>query len=251
MPVKRSRCASRVLAVLEGIARHQPIGVTELARRLESDKSAVQRAIMTLADDGWIGQASGQPTRWQLTPHILTVSHHAQLSNDLYKRARPVLEALRAESGESAMLNTPGRGHFVIVEVLESQQLLRAVPSVGMLVPVRNSATSRALLPYLSAEQQLEIVGGPMDASLRAELADTMRLGYAVSADEISPGSTSVAAAVLGSDGEPVAAVVLAGPSARLTEQRYAWAGGLVREAARKLSRGPALVRESPPVSIA
>lgn len=240
MSVKRSRSASRVLAVLEGIARHQPVGVTELARRLGDDKSAVQRAIMTLADDGWIGQAAGQPTRWQLTPHILAVSHDAQLSNDLYKRARPVLETLQAESGESVMLNTPDRNRFVIVDVLESRQLLRAVPSVGMEVPVRSSATSRALLPYMSPQRQLEILGGPLDPGLRAELADTLRLGYAVSAGEISPGSTSIAAPVIGSDGEPVAAVVLTGPSTRLTRQKYAWAGGLVREAARKLSRGQA-----------
>ena len=71
MPVKRSQSASRVLAVLEGIARHQPIGVSDLARLLDADKSAVQRAIMTLADEGWIHSASGSPSKWQLTAHIL------------------------------------------------------------------------------------------------------------------------------------------------------------------------------------
>ena len=59
MSVKRSQSAARVLAVLECIARHQPIGVSELARLLQADKSAVQRAVMTLADDGWIRLASG------------------------------------------------------------------------------------------------------------------------------------------------------------------------------------------------
>ena len=67
MTVKRSRSGSRVLAVLEAIARHQPVGVSTLARELATDKSAVQRAIMTLADSGWIHPAARSPTRWQLT----------------------------------------------------------------------------------------------------------------------------------------------------------------------------------------
>ncbi len=77
MTVKRSRSATRVLSVLEAIAHHQPVGVSELARVLEDDKSAVQRAIMTLADSGWIEATPSTPRRWHLTAHILTVAHAA------------------------------------------------------------------------------------------------------------------------------------------------------------------------------
>ena len=63
MAVKRSQSASRVLSVLELIASRQPIGVSALAKLLDEDKSAVQRAIMTLADAGWIRIAPEPPTR--------------------------------------------------------------------------------------------------------------------------------------------------------------------------------------------
>ena len=77
MGVKRIQSAARVLTALEGIARHQPIGVSALARLLGDDKSAVQRAIMTLADRGWIRAAPGSPVKWELTAHIHAVAHMA------------------------------------------------------------------------------------------------------------------------------------------------------------------------------
>ena len=80
MAVKRSQSAARVLAALEGIARHQPVGVSELARQLGADKSATQRAIMTLAAPVWqvnsalnaswlidFGRRRGDPARLRRT----------------------------------------------------------------------------------------------------------------------------------------------------------------------------------------
>ena len=169
MAVKRSQSASRVLAVLEGIARHQPVGVSELSRLLGADKSAVQRAIMTLADDGWIRAAPGTPTRWQLTAHILAVAHMGRSINDLRQRTRSTLEALRDESGETVLLTVPDLRNFVVIEALESRQLLRTVPHIGLIVPVHGSATSRAVLPYMSSEQQKEMLGASPDLALRED----------------------------------------------------------------------------------
>ena len=81
--------------------QHQPVGVSDLARLLDEDKSAIQRDIMTLVDAGWVGSASGTPGKWQLTAHILAVAHMGAVSNDLRQRARGALEALRDASGET------------------------------------------------------------------------------------------------------------------------------------------------------
>ncbi len=238
MSVKRSRSGSRVLAVLEAIAHYQPVGVTELARRLEDDKSAVQRAIMTLADDGWVRPTTSKPTRWRLSAHILTLAYSAYLSNDLAQRARPVLEALHAECGETVLLTVPDRERFVVLEVLESAQLLRTAPYPGMEIPVRRSATSRAVLAYLPAEAQEELLGAPAEPALLAELEITLAQGYAVSAGDVFSGTTQVAAPVFDSQGMPEATIVLSAPSSRLNAERHEWAGGMVKQAARKLSRG-------------
>src|SRR5579862_3484936 len=112
MAVKRSQSAARVLAALECIARHPAIGVSELARLLPANKSAVQRAVMTLADAGWVRTAPGTAGKWQLTAHILSLAHVGHMSNDLRRRAREVLETLRDQSGETVLLVVPDIRRF-------------------------------------------------------------------------------------------------------------------------------------------
>ena len=60
MAVKALRSATRVLSVLEAVASLQPVGLAAVARHLDEDKSAVQRALATLAEDGWIRPAPGE-----------------------------------------------------------------------------------------------------------------------------------------------------------------------------------------------
>src|SRR5439155_1147897 len=95
MGVKPSQSGARILAALEKIALNQPMGISDLARALRANLSAVQRAVQTLADEGWIRPATGKPIRWELTPRIHTVSQHAYGGHDLRRRARRELEALR------------------------------------------------------------------------------------------------------------------------------------------------------------
>lgn len=239
--VKRSKSASRVLAVLEAIARAQPVGVSDLARALDADKSAVQRAIMTLADEGWIHAAQGAPKRWQLTGHIHAVAHMAHSSNDLRHRARGVLEALRDESGESIFLTTPDVGRFVVIDVLESRQMVRTSPHVGMIVMGGDSATGRVLLPHMSPERQAEFLSEPPDEALLRDFAAAQAQGYFVSEYDLVGGSINIAAALLEVDGSPLGAIVLSAPKQRVTREHHVRLGEMVARAARSLSRGPAL----------
>ena len=70
MVVKQVQSASRVLATFEALAQHQPAGVSALARALGDDKSAVQRALLTLADAGWIARTGPDLGQWKLTPRV-------------------------------------------------------------------------------------------------------------------------------------------------------------------------------------
>jgi IclR family acetate operon transcriptional repressor len=166
MGVKRIQSAARVLTALEGIARHQPIGVSALARELNDDKSAVQRAIMTLADEGWIRAAPGTPVKWELTAHIHAVAHMGHGSDNLRQRARPALRALRDEFDETVLLTVPDVNKLVLIEVIESNQMLRYVAPIGLSIDARDTAAGRAILPYMTIERQTELLGSPPDEAL-------------------------------------------------------------------------------------
>ena len=242
MTVKRSQSGSRVLTVLETIARHQPVGVSTLARELAADKSAVQRALMTLADCGWIHVAAGAPTRWELTARILAIAHLGHSGNDLRQRARGTLEALRDESGETVLLTVQDMLGFVVIEAIESRHTLRTAPHIGMAVPARGSATARAMLPFMTEERQAQLLGGLPDEAMLKLFAVTRTRGYSVSEGEVTAGATTIAAPILDADGRPSAAIAVSAPSGRLSPASHGRIGAMVCRAAHSLSCGGRLL---------
>ncbi|MEW9854654.1 IclR family transcriptional regulator [Novosphingobium sp. M1R2S20] len=236
MAVKRSQSAGRMLQVFEAVAAQQPVGVSALARKLDADKSAVQRDLMTLADAGWIRTAPGQLGQWELTPRILTLAHTPHSQNELRLRVRPALEALRAETGETAYLTVPDGDQFVVIDALESPQALRLVTPVGLVIPARGSATVRALLPYLCPEEQQVLLGGPPDAAALEQFAAVRKRGYALNDGAIVPEAIALASAVLGADERPIGAIVLTGPAERIAPERIPVLGSRLAAATRALA---------------
>ncbi len=237
MAVKRSRSATRMLGVFEAVASKQPIGVSALARELDADKSAIQRDLMTLADANWIRPAPGLSGQWELSPHILTIARPPYSSDDLRLRARPLLERLRTETGETAYLAIQDEDHFVVLSAAESHHLLRMVPPVGIVIPMQGSATARAVLPHLSNEEQERLYGGPLPDDMRREFAQTLEHGFALNDEDIVPGAVAMASALTGPGGGPIGAIVLTGPADRLGPERRVEVGGLLRATALQLSR--------------
>jgi len=235
--VKRSQSASRAFSIFEVVASHQPIGMTAVAKLLDEDRSAVQRALATLADAGWIKPSPIAPNRWELSPRMFAIAHLPHSAEDLRQRARQVLEHLRDATGETAFLAIPDAERFVLIELADSPHALRMVLRVGEIIPAQESATGRAVLPYLGVEKQREMLGREPSEADRAQFAVTRTRGYGLSVGEVQPGSTNIAAAIFDRDGQPIGALGLSGPTERFTAERHAAAGALLVECARTLSR--------------
>jgi len=236
MAVKRSSSAARMLKVFECTAALQPIGVSALARELNADKSAVQRDLMTLADAGWIRAAASGSSQWELTPHILTLARPPHSTDSLRQRARPVLEHLRAVTGETAYLTVPDGDRFVVLDALESQRMLRIVPPVGMVVQIEGTATARAILPHLPEAEQERLLGRAISPATRDEFAATRERGYAVNDGDIEPSAVAMASSIVDRQGTPIGAVVLTGPAERFPPERRPELGELLRDGAQQLS---------------
>lgn len=232
MAVKGSSTAARVLVVFEAVAEHQPVGVAELSRTLDIDKSAVQRALVTLAGQGWIQAREDQLTRWETTPRIMRIANSSRAKADLRLTIRQALEQLAGRTGETAIFNEPDGARLVVSQVVESHHPLRMVPRIGAVIPARDSATGRILLPYLSSERQAELLGGVPDAAFLAMIDACRERGYAASGDVDAPTMT-IAAPVFGA-GHPIGAIAITGPTERMQPDRMAEA---VCQAASGLSR--------------
>ena len=239
MAVKGSSTAARVLTVFEAVAANQPVGVAALSRTLGIDKSAVQRALVTLADQGWIQERDEQMTRWEITPRILTIAHSSRAKADLRHAIQLTLDRLAVETGETAIFNEPDGPRLVVSQVAESRQDLRMVPRIGSNVPARTSATGRVLLPHLSPQRQTELLGDAPDAEF-LEVLDACRVrGYAASSEVDAP-SMTIAAPVFDVDGRPIGAVAISGPIERMPPDSHPQLARMVCQAANVLSHNAA-----------
>lgn len=232
MVVKQVQSAARVLATFETLAEHQPVGVSEVARLLGDDKSAVQRALVTLADAGWIERVAGG-TRWQVAPRVLVI---LQRRAGLRDRARATLEALQDETNETVALNVPEKGQIVVLDAVESNELVRTAAQIGLAVPPTATAAGQAILAYLPVDEVALYVGGRPDARLLARLEEVRTRGWAINAGDVTRDARAVGSAILDAHQRVIASIAISAPADRIPQGRLDEYGHMVAAAARRLS---------------
>jgi DNA-binding IclR family transcriptional regulator len=142
----------------------------------------------------------------------------------LVRLARPVLERLRDETGETANLAAPRGDAVVQIAQVDSRYVLGARDWTQVTVPGHLSATGKVLYAY----DRLTAPTGRLEkptrrslgtgAGLRRQLGEIRRRGYATTYEELEIGLNAVAAPVFGAAGAVIAAIGVSGPSARLRD---------------------------------
>src|SRR5262245_46067337 len=118
---------SRALDILRALtAGEGDLGVTDLSRRLQLHKSNVFRLLAALETRGYVEQdkESGNYRLGMKTFEVASVfAHHLGVAT----QARPVLEQLAAETGETAYLAVLDGPWAVCVDMVETTHAVRVV----------------------------------------------------------------------------------------------------------------------------
>ena len=234
--VKVLQTVERALAVLDLVAERQPIGVSDVAREMQLDKSAAQRILVSLHSTGWIRADGSVPVRWVLTTKPLQLARQVT-GSPLVARARPVLEQLRDDTGETVWLVLLDGREVVAVDGVESHQAVRTSVRRGLVLPLLTSASGKAILAAAGSERWHELMPQDPPPALLAELEMARRAGYATSVGEVDPTIHTVSAAVTSADGEPIGALIVAAPADRLPRRQIPQAGRCAAARAAELSR--------------
>ncbi|MHA7663865.1 IclR family transcriptional regulator [Mycolicibacterium sp. HS_4_1] len=217
------------LRVFEEVATAQPVGLSELTRRLGIPKATVQRNLKTLAEAGWIRPTS-DGGRWEITGLAYRLGSAVATRDNLREAALPELAALQSITGETVHLAVPDGDELVLVERLDSSHQLRAFLPLGTRLPLHAAATGKAYLATLDDARIAEyLAGAPAKVTantitdpewLWEEVRATRQRGYAVTVEGLHDGISAVAVAVRGRDGLARACFSISGPSARMTADR-------------------------------
>ena len=232
--------ALRILGAFE--ADRREVGVAELAGLLGVHASTASRLAATLAAHGFL-ERDGRRDAFRLGPQMIRLGLLAAGGESLVAAARPVMEKLAAETGETVVLSVPSDHRAVDVAQVDSRYLVGGQSWVGRSLPLHATSDGKVLLAWEAATLPpgaLERVTPSTITSrrqLERELAGARAMGFAQAVGECEPRLNGVAAPIFAADGRCIAALSVSGPDYRLPATRIAEAGARCRAAADEVSR--------------
>ncbi len=224
------RTVNRALDVLLLFDKEHPEwSVAELSQALGLHRSIVYRVLCTFEQRGVVIR-SNTGGRYRLGLKLVELANVVLASMDLRQVAHPVMERLVRETGESAFLTVVSEDESVCIHRIESPQQVRVTLTIGGRYPLYAGASNKLLLAYLPTEKTDGIIAHGLKQltpdtitvpdQLREDLAKIRRQGWVFTVGELTPGVAAIAAALRDSNGEVVAALSIACPASRFSEDR-------------------------------
>jgi len=231
----------RAVQVLDALAEGGELGTTEIARRTGISASTVSRQLGTLARLGLVEHAPANG-RYRLGVRILRLANAVLGRLNLRDLARPTLEELVHQVGETATLSIPGDGDAITVDFVPSEHYLQGVTRLGRPSVGHASSAGKVMLAF----GNVPLPRGKLEtyaprtitdpAALAEEIARVREQGWAEAVEEREVGLSAIAAPVWGAGGELAAVVALQGPTSRFDEAAMHAALPLLLASARRIS---------------
>jgi len=237
MPIKREKSnyeiqsVSNALDILESFTRTEgELGVTALSQRLSLHKNNVFRLLATLEHRGYIEQ-NKETENYRLGPKTLQIGSIFIEQRECRRQARPVLERLAADSGETAVVAVLRGNKIVYMDSVEADRTVRAICRIGESFPAFCTAVGKVQLSQLSPadlgrmfpEQDLQKL---TDHSIKTrdalfvDLKRSVEKGYAIENEETESDVRGAAVPIMDFSGNVIAAIGILAPSSRLTDAR-------------------------------
>lgn len=244
----QNQSLNRALALLERLAEaERGSSLTDLSQQLGLPPATTHRLLNTFEQLGYV-QHSAEFGVWFIGVKAFIVGSAFLNRRDIVATARPFMHRLMEESGETVNLAILDDGEVVFISQVESREMMRMIVQLGSHAPIHASGAGKALLATLSDQEVASILqkrglkrytASTIDnpARLRAELADIKRLGYSTDDEEHAIGLRCVAAAIYDEFSDPLAAISLSGPKARITDNRLPELGALVTRLAAAITQ--------------
>jgi IclR family transcriptional regulator, acetate operon repressor len=246
-PAGQVQSLARGLNVLQQLA--ESVGgltLTEVAARVDLPNSTTHRLLTTLEQNGFVHQDT-QLRRWQIGVQTFAVGNAYLNNRDFVAMARPLMQQLVAQTGETSNLGILDKKHVVFIAQVECTELMRMVVKLGSRSPVHASGVGKSLLAHWHEKELLKLIK-PQDLkeltqhtitdlkAFKNELSAIAARGYAIDDEEQIMGLRCVAANIYNEFGDTLAAISVSGPTQRISTERLISIGETVKQAANKIT---------------
>jgi DNA-binding IclR family transcriptional regulator len=237
---------AKALSLLDHFDASVPeIGLIDMARLSGLDKATTRRLLVALSAKGFIEQ-SPLTRRYRLGAALVRLARIREATLPLIDIARPIVEALSQQSGETVHVSQIAGDVLSSVFVCESPHANRVSVAVGQKLPFNCTASGIAFLAVAQESFRVTVLKGPLvrmtkdsittPTHLKRRIEEAARKGYARSDQGFEKGVVSVAAPIIGADGGAIGAISITSPAARADEATMARRCIEVRAAATSIS---------------
>lgn len=236
----------KAVSLLELFTVGEPeIGLSDLARKAGLDKATARRLLVALSNHRLIEQEP-KSRRYRLGAGLSRLARIRDAHFPFVRVAAPVARELSLETGETVHLSEFSAGALLTVHVELSTKANRVNVDVGQVLPLHGTASGVAFLAASSPDVVGAYFKKPLQVFTRHtvtrpdKVVEAIRLaatrGYSRSAQGYEEGVHSIAAAILGADGQPIGTLAVASPVSRVDDATAATQGRAAIKAARLIT---------------
>ena len=238
---------TKAMAVVSLLAAEGPCTVVRICDVTGITKPSAYRILKTLELGGYVTRNEEQ-REYSIGPVLYGITRSLRSSNDLLQLARPVMQALNEQLGETVNIGVINNGRVVYLDTIESAQRLRSTVQIAFRDHVHCTALGKSILarmPNYEARRLLESVDRPVLTpntitsvdDLMDQIENFRNQGFAVDDEENEVGSRCVASAIVDATGVPVAAISVTVPTPRMSAKVLASTGKRLSKETAELGR--------------
>ena len=216
---------AKALRVLECFTSERPeLGVTEISRMMELQKSTVHNIVSTYEDLGYLMQ-NQETGKYRLGIKLLQFSYIINNHMGLQKFFLPYLQEIASKVNEIVYLGIPHEGDVLYIDSQAPAGISLTRNILGEHAPMYCTGLGKAMLAFLPEEERNRCLNRPLTPftentirtreEMLGELEQIRRRGYAIDNMEHEYGITCISVPVFGHDRRLVSAVSISAPSLR------------------------------------
>ncbi|POF28548.1 IclR family transcriptional regulator [Roseibium marinum] len=218
----------KALEVLDKVASvGRPVRFSELLADSPHPKATLYRLLQTLVSQAMLAYDDRHQT-YTLGMRLVRLAHVAWRQSSIAPIARPFLNALAEQAGETVHLAQLDSGQVLYVDKRNAASPIDMFSQAGKVGPAYCTGVGKALMAFIDPAELDHVIRKQSfyrytpatlgnEAELRAELAEIRRAGVAFDREEHEPGIVCIAAPILSAGGRPVGALSITTTTGRKT----------------------------------
>ena len=220
----------RALSILEILARHGELGVTEIAGELDVHKSTAFRLISALEAHRLVEQL-GERGKYQLGFGVIRLAGATTARMSLPREGKQVCRRLAGELGETVNIAVLDGDAIINIAQEQGSSSITAQNWVGRRTAPHATSSGKVLLAWAEDDELATVLDHglarftehtiTLNAMLNTQLMQVRELGWAYTTEELEIGLNAVAAPIRDSGGSVVGAITVSGPSYRLSAESF------------------------------